>query len=158
MLARARARRRLTLVALVVGVVIFLLISAVLARAFSVDGAERGAITTLVKDEAAGDQAAMVARIKGCASSAACRARVAQDATALRRQGTVSILQLLPSAGFSLTSTVGTARVAWTVGSSLPIVQCVRVRRAGNVLSGLQVELLKLSRRIPSGSNCPRTF
>lgn len=151
-------RRRVTLVALALGIMVFLLISAVLARAFSVEGAERSAITLLVKDEAAGNQAAMVASIKGCASSAACRTRVTQDATALRRSGSVSILQLLPSAGFSLTSTVGTARVAWTAGSSLPIVQCVRVRRAGNVLTGLQVELLKLSRRISSGSDCPRTF
>ena len=52
----------------------------------------------------------MIARIKGCANSLACRARVAHDATTLRRPGVVSILQLNPSAGFSLTSTVGTAR------------------------------------------------
>ena len=68
------------------------------------------------------------------------------------------VIELNPSAGFSLGSTTGTARVAWRAGNSLPIVQCVRVRRAGNVISGLHVELLKISRRIPSASDCPSTY
>jgi hypothetical protein len=46
----------------------------------------------------------------------------------------------------------------WSVAGSLPIVQCVRVHRAGNVLSGLRVELLALSRRIASDSDCPASF
>ncbi len=158
MLARARRRRRLYLVGIVSGIIFFLLISAVLARVLSIDGTERTAITLLIKDEAAGKRAAMIARIKDCDSSASCRARVAYDASKLRRSGSVSILQLQPSAGFSLTSTVGTARVAWLAGSSLPVVQCVRVRRGGNALTGFQVELLVLSRRIPSGSDCPKRY
>lgn len=158
MLARARSRRRLYLVGIVLALLLFLLISAVLARVLSIDGTEQTAITLLIRDEAAGNQPAMIGRIKGCGSSAACRARVAADATALRRSGAVSILQLQPSAGFSLTSTVGTARVAWIAGSSLPVVQCVRVRRAGDALTGFQVELLKLSRRIASDSNCPARY
>ncbi len=158
MLARARRRRRLHLVGIVLGIILFLLISAVLARVLSIDGTERTAITLLIKDEAAGKRAAMSARIRDCGSSASCRARVAYDASKLRRPGAVSILQLQPSAGFSLTSTVGTARVAWIAGSSLPVVQCVRVRRGGNALTGFQVELLVLSRRIPSGSDCPKRY
>jgi hypothetical protein len=158
MLARGRSRRRLRLIGIALALLVFLLISAVLARAFSIDGTERTAITLVVKDEAAGNPSGMIARIKGCGDSAACRARVAQDASALRRPGSVVILQLQPSAGFSLTGSVGTARVAWRAGSSLPIVQCVRVRRAGNVISGLRVELLELSRRIPSDSDCPRKY
>lgn len=158
MLARARARRRLYLIGIAVAVLLFLLISAVLARVLSIDGTERSAITLLVKDEAAGNPSAMIGRIHGCAASAACRARVDHDATVLRRRGTVSILQLNPSAGFSLTSTVGTARVAWLAGSSLPVVQCVRVRRGGNALTGFHVDLLELSRRIASDSDCPRRY
>jgi hypothetical protein len=157
-LARARSRRRLYIAGIILALLLFLLISAVLARVFSIDGTERTAITLLVKDEAAGNRSAMIGRIKGCGSSAACRARVATDAAVLRRSGGVSILQLQPSAGFSLTSTVGTARVAWTGGSSLPVVQCVRVRRAGDALTGFHVELLELSRRIASDSNCPRRY
>lgn len=158
MLARARHRRRLTLAAVAVGVLLFLVISAVLARVLSIDGTERTAITLLVKAEAAGNRAAMAARIKDCDSSPACRARVAKDAATLRRAGSVVILQLNPSAGFSLTSTLGTARVAWRTGSFLPVVQCVRVRRAGDALTGFHVYLLELSRRIPSDADCPRTY
>lgn len=158
MLARARARRRLYLFGIAVAVLLFLVISAVLARVLSIDGTERSAITLLIKDEAAGNRSAMIGRITGCASSAACRARVEYDATTLHRRGAVSILELDPSAGFSLTSTVGTARVAWEAGSSLPVVQCVRVRRGGDALTGFNVDLLVLSRRIASDSDCPRRY
>ena len=54
----------------------------------------------------------------------------------------MTILEIQSSAGFSLGSTLGTARVAWRAGTSLPVVQCVRVKRAGNAISGLRVELL----------------
>ena len=62
------------------------------------------------------------------------------------------------SVGFSLSTTVGTARVAWLVGGSLPRVQCVRVRHAGNVLSGFTVLLLRVSARIGTGDDCPSRF
>jgi hypothetical protein len=140
------------------GVVVFLVVSAVLARVLSIGGAERSAITALVQAEARGDASAMLMRIQRCRESSFCQARVAQDAAALQRQGGVLILELNPSAGFSLGSTTGTARVAWRAGGSLPIVQCVRVRRAGNALSGLHVELLELSVRIKSDRDCPPRY
>jgi hypothetical protein len=151
-------RRRSTIALIAVGVVVFLFVSALLARAFSVGGAEDSAITALVRDEARGDRAAVIADIKNCGRSAACQARAAEVATALKRQGGVQIIQIQSSAGFSLGSTLGTARVAWLVGGSLPRVQCVRVRHAGNVLSGFQVELLKVSVRIRSNADCPSHF
>jgi hypothetical protein len=140
------------------GVVVVLVVSALLARAFSVDSAEQSAITALLQAEARGDAAGMVVRIRDCGQSATCRARAATDAAALRRPGSVSVIKLDSSAGFSLGSTLGTARVAWRIGQGLPIVQCVRVRRAGNVLSGLRVELLEISRRIPSDKDCPARY
>jgi hypothetical protein len=151
-------RRAYLLSLIVLGVIVFLAISAVLARVFSVDGAERSAITGLIQAEARGDENGMIERIDGCPQSAACRERVAQNVAALAHPGQVLILQLNPSAGFSLTSTEGIARVAWEVGSSLPRTQCVRVRRAGNALSGLRVELLEISLRIPTDSVCPDQF
>jgi hypothetical protein len=151
-------RRGYVIGLIVVGIAVFLIVSALLARVFSVDGAEQSAITALVQAQARGDQNAMLSRIKGCRQSDACRARVAQDAVTLKRAGTVSILQLQQSAGFSLTSTTGTARVAWKTPSSLPIVQCVRVRRAGDVFTGLHVELLTLSTRIKSDADCPARY
>jgi hypothetical protein len=150
--------RRARIALIILGVLLFLAISALLARALSVDGAERSAITALVQDEARGDSTGMQSRITGCRASASCRRRVAANAAALKRPGDVAILELNQSAGFSLSSTVGTARVAWRAGESLPIVQCVRVKRAGNVLSGLHVELLKISVRIKSDRDCPARY
>lgn len=140
------------------GVVLFGAISALLARAFSIDGAERAAITRLVQDEATGRASDMVRLIDGCGASSFCRSRVTADANTLDRSGRVLILELNPSAGFSLTSTIGTARVAWRAGSHLPVVQCVRVRRAGNVISGLSIELLEISAKIKSGADCPAHY
>jgi hypothetical protein len=146
------------LLLIAVAILVFLAVSAVLARVWSADGAERSAVTALIKAEATGDQNGMLSRLSGCRQSPSCRARVAYDAAELTRPGTVSILQMQPSTGFSLTGTIGTARVAWNAGSSLPIVQCVRVRRAGNALKGLKIELLTISVRIHSNADCPSHY
>jgi hypothetical protein len=147
-------RRAYVLLLIVVGIVVFLVISALLARLFSLDGSERSAITALLVDEAHGNQAGLVARIQGCGDSAHCRAQAAEAIAALKHPGAVAILQTNPSAGFSLGSTQGIARVAWNVGSSLPRTQCVRVRRAGNVLTGFNIELLGISQRIATDGVC----
>jgi hypothetical protein len=154
---RRRLRRRpLLFAALIAGLVVFVAISALLARVFSLDADERSAITALVRAEARGDSAGIVALMYRCDS--ACRARAAYDAAHLRHPGPILLPELNTSAGFSLTSTLGTARVVWTAGASLPVVQCVRVRRAGNVISGFSIELLRLSKRIPSDADCPARF
>ncbi len=150
--------RRLYVILIGVAILGFLAVSGLLARVFSADGAEQSAITALVRAEARGDELGTVSRIENCRRSDTCRARVQQDLAALRRPGTVSILQLQTSSGFSLTGTLGTARVAWNAGSSLPVVQCVRVRRAGNALKGLRIELLAISPRIKSDADCPARF
>jgi hypothetical protein len=151
-------RRPYLVLLIIAGVVLFLAVSALLARVLSVDGAERSAITGLIQAEARGDASGLAARLQGCGKSVACQARVEEDAATLRHAGRVSIIQIQSSAGFALGSTLGTARVAWQAGGSLPIVQCVRVRRAGNALSGVHVQLLQLSRRIQSDADCPSRF
>lgn len=153
-----RVRRSYLFLLIFLAVLLFLAISAVLARVFSIDGAERAAVTALIQAEARGDAAGMLRQMRGCAGSGPCRTRVQRDAASLRHAGSLSVLEIQTSAGFSLTGTVGTARVAWQAGRSLPVVQCVRVRRAGNALSGLRVELLELSARIESDSVCPSRF
>ena len=150
--------RRLYIAGIAAALLVFLVISALLARVFSANDAERSAVTSLVQAQARGDTDAMLTMIVGCRTSVACQQRVTQDASQLRRAGVVSILQLNPSTNFSLGGTLGTARVAWRVGQSLPIVQCVRVRRTGNAISGLKVELLELSPRIQSDATCPARF
>jgi hypothetical protein len=151
--------RRSHLIALIaLAVVVFVVVSALLARAFSVGSAEQSAITAVLQAQARGDAAGVVARIKDCAASPACRERAATNAAALRAPGHVLMIRDDASAGFSLGSTVGTARIAWRIGNGLPIVQCVRVRRAGNVFSGYRIELLEISRRIPSDHACPANY
>jgi hypothetical protein len=148
--------RRPRLIALIViGVVAFLVISALLARALSADGAERSAITSLVQAEARGDVAAAQAKVEHCNAKPGCRARITSNTATVTRPGSVTVLQLESSTGFSLGSTLGTARVAFRVGGSKPIVQCVRVRRAGNVLSGLRIELLSVSAPLKGNASCP---
>jgi hypothetical protein len=151
-------RRRQTLILIATAVVAFLAVSALLARVWSADGAETDAVTALIQAEARGEKTAMISRIQGCSVSTACRARVTTVATALKQQGAVVILRLNPSTGFSFDGTLGTARVAWKSLSSPPIVQCVRVRRSGNALKGLRIELLEISARIKSDADCPARF
>jgi hypothetical protein len=148
-------------VLLITGVVfvVFLLISALLARIFSADSAQRAAIITVLQDEAQGNTNALISRIKGCDASAACRERAATNASSLKHPGQISVLTLQTAAGgVTFGNSEGVARVAWRIGSGLPIVQCVRVRRAGNPVTGLHVELLAVSKRIPSESDCPQSF
>ena len=145
-------------VGILAGIILFLVISGLLARVFSANSAEQSAITSLVQAEAKGDVNAILGEILGCRTDPVCRQRAAVNAAALKHAGTVSIIQIQPSTSFSLGGTEGTARVAWNAGSSLPIVQCVKVRRAGNPVSGLRVELLEVSRRITSDTACPAHY
>jgi len=147
--------RRAYILAIAVGIVVFLVISALLARAFSATSAEQSAVTALVRAEARGDTDAVIDSILDCRGSAACVQRATSNAARLEHAGAVSILQYTPSTSFSIAGTEGTARVAWNVGGSLPITQCVRVRRTGNVLSGLHVELLAVTPRLAADAVCP---
>lgn len=151
-------RRRSVIALILVGVLVFLVISALLARAFSVGGAENAALTDLVTSEAHGDPAGVASLITGCRTSAPCRLHATQLAAALRHPGSVSVVQVNASAGFSLGSTTGTARIVWLAGSSLPRVQCVRVHHAGNVLRGFTIQLLRVSGRIQTDADCPTRF
>jgi hypothetical protein len=151
--------RRASLIGLIVGgVALFLVVSALLARALSVGGAENSAITDLVRAEARGDRTAVVAAIAGCRADPSCQDRATAVTSALRRAGGVQIIEINGSTGFTLGSTAGVARVAWLAGDSLPRVQCVRVRNTGNVLTGFSIQLLKVSVRIRSNDDCPSRF
>jgi hypothetical protein len=151
-------RRAYVITGIAAAVVVFLLISALLARVFSANGAEQSAITALVRNEAAGDVNAIVADITGCRTDPSCRQTAATNAARLKRPGDISILQLNPSTSFSIAGTLGTARVAWEAGTSLPITQCVRVRRTGDAISGLRIELLAITPRLHTDAVCPSRF
>jgi hypothetical protein len=153
-------RRRTQLIVLIaLGLIVFVAISAALARMFNADSGVRGAVTDLIRAEARGDVNGMVARITGCAASAPCRARVTSDAAALKRPGVVSVLEINTGLSTGLGGASGTARIAWEIiNTTRPVVQCVHVRRTGNVFTGFRIELLKISTRIKSNADCPKRF
>jgi hypothetical protein len=144
-------RRKLLLAA--VGVVVFLAISLLLARYLSTENRERDAVYALLRDQARGDAPAMLADLEGC--DARCRADVRANARRLARAGEVKILAYQSSTSYALGSAEGPTRVAWTiVGRQLPVVQCVDVRRTGNVLAGRGIKLRRLSAPIDRQGSC----
>ncbi len=150
-----RVSRPLKLGLLALAVLLFLLVSAGLARVLSASDAERGQIDLIVEAEARGDAAGIVRAVAGCARSAACRARAEANASALRRPGTPKLLRLDPTTRIVLGDARGTTRVAWTVpGRGRPVVQCFSIHRGGNVVSGMSVAVAGVSRRIPGTALC----
>ena len=75
--------------------------------------------------------AAVLAALPACRAQPACASMVRATTEEVRRPGEVEILTYAPSTRLSLTRRTGSARVAWRAGESLPVVQCVRVRRDG---------------------------
>ena len=146
-------RRARVLIPLAFALFVFLGLSVLLARGLTGSGAERGAVLELMRAQARGDAGAVLARLPACRREPACadatRGRVAR----LRRPGEVEILTYTPSTRLALTRKVGTGRVAWRAGGSLPVVQCVRVRRDGP-LTGGAVELLSLSAPVGREAGC----
>jgi len=144
-------RRRWPLIA--VAVVVFLAISAVLARWLSTEGAERDKVHTLLQAQARGDAAAMLGQLHGC--DAACRATVERDARALKRRGDVKIVSYESGTSYALGSATGQTRVAWTsLEQGLVEVQCVTVRRGGSFLAERSVTLLRISAPIDRQGSC----
>jgi hypothetical protein len=149
---RRLALKRLALIA--TGVLVFLAISALLARFLSTENVERDADLKLIQAQARGDVNGMLDQLRGCRQSPPCLASVRADAQNLRRSGEVKILSLKSSTAYSLTGAAGKTRLAWTVIGRLPVVQCVEVRRTGNFLKGIDVALLAVSAPIPNEGYC----
>jgi hypothetical protein len=137
-------------------VVVFLAVSALLARFLSTENTERNDEAALIGAEARGDVAGMLALLSGCRQSPPCVAlvRANTDNPRLRRAGAVKILSLKSSTAYSLSASSGKTRVAWTVIGKLPVVQCVEVRRTGNFFKGITVSLLSLSAPISNEADC----
>jgi hypothetical protein len=137
-------------------VLLFFAISGVLARFLSVENAERDDDEALIQAQAKGDANAMISQLSGCREKPACvaeaNARVHNHR--LVRPGNVKILQLTSPTAYSLTGSTGRTRLAWTVIGTLPVVQCVLVRRTGNFLTGIHVALLSVSAPIPNEGDC----
>jgi hypothetical protein len=134
-------------------VFVFLGVSALLARGLTGAGDERSAVLDLLHAEARGDGTAVLAMLPACRAQPACVQVTRDRVAALKRPGEVEILNYQPSVRIALTRQVGTGRVAWRAGTSLPVVQCVKVRRDGP-LTGTDVELLGISAPIGNEESC----
>ena len=146
-------RRPAVLIVVAFGVFVFLGISFLLARGLTGSSAERGKVLDVLEAQAEGDAEAVLAQLPACRADPACRQVTRARVARLKRPGKVQILNYEPSTRLSLTRRVGTGRVAWRAGESLPVVQCVRVRREGP-LTGGGVQLLALSDPIGLESAC----
>ncbi len=135
---------------------LFLAISGVLARFLSAEGVERDNEAALIQAQARGDVKTMLSKLSGCSESPACVATVRADASnqQLRRAGAVKILSLKSPTAYSLSGSSGRTRLAWTAIGTPPVVQCVDVRRTGNALTGIKIELLRLSAPISNQGDC----
>ncbi len=142
-------------VAIVIGfmVFVFLGLAVLLGRGLTGSISERAEVLDLVEAEAAGDADAALAKLPACRAEPACAGLVRERVEQLRRPGEVEILTYNPSVQVALTNRTGMGRVAWRAGRSLPIVQCVRVRRDGP-LTGADVELLSISAPIGREAGC----
>ena len=146
-------RRPAVLIVIGFGVFVFLGLSFLLARGLTGGNAERAAVLDVLRAQARGDADAVLAELPQCRAEPACAEVTEARVARLRRPGEVEILNYQASTRLSLTRRTGTARVAWRVGESLPVVQCVRVRREGP-LTGGGVTLLAFSDPIGTDRSC----
>ena len=150
-----RQRRILKVLCAVAGVLV-LIVSVELARFLQLNNVERDDDLALIEAEARGDAAGMISRLSGCSSRPACVASVRTNVAnpRLRRSGAVKILALESPTANSPTAKTGTTRLAWTAVGTRPVVQCVEVRRTGNALASMHVELIALSGPIANEGIC----
>lgn len=147
-------RRTNVLILIAFAVFVVLGVGLLLARALSATGSERARVLAIVQAQARGDARRVLALSPACAAQPACAANTREFVARLKRPGAVEILQYRPSTNVTLVVTIGTGRVAWRAGTSLPIVQCVRVQRKGP-LTRDSVAVLSISAPIGNEASCP---
>jgi hypothetical protein len=143
--------KRLLLIA--VAVIAVLAVSAFVARWLNNDTVERGKVVELLRAQAKGDAAAMLALVD-CPDSA-CERLIRANARKLRGHGELKIALYQSQTAHALRSRTKPTRVVWFTPGRLTTVQCVLVRREGNVFAGTSVSLLRLSAPIGRESSCP---
>jgi len=134
-------------------VLIVLATSFFVARWLNNDTSERALVEDLLEAQARGDAGAML-RILDC-SDAACERLVRSNAKKLRGKGELKIALYQSQTAHALRSRTKKTRVVWFTPGRLTTVQCVLVRRKGDVFAGMTVSLLRLSAPIGRESSCP---
>lgn len=148
--------RALRITAILVVLVAFIGFSFGLARVLSARAAERTALESLIADQAAGRGSEVTDSIGGCSNDPDCAKRVeAMVGRVAAPDDVVKVLQITQGTPLSPGGGSGVARIAWRTEGSLPVVQCVVVRRTGDVVSGFSLDLVAVSRPIGREASCP---
>ena len=137
----------------IVAVLVLLAGGALVARWLNNDSVERGAVTELLRAQARGDADAML-RMLECRDEA-CVKLARANARRLRGRGELKIALYQSQTAHALGSRMRPTRVVWFTPGRLTTVQCVLVRRHGDVFAGMTVTLLRLSAPIGRESSCP---
>lgn len=137
-----------------VAVIALLAISFVVARWLNNDTVERAKVTELLEAQIRGDADAMLRRLQACGDPR-CVAVVRDNAAKLRGDGELKIALYQSQTAHALSSRTRFTRVVWFTRGRLTTVQCVLVRRRGNVLAGATVSLLRVTAPIGRESSCP---
>jgi hypothetical protein len=135
------------------GIIAVLAVSAVVARWINNDTVERGKVTELLRAQAKGDAATMLTLVD--CPDRACERLIRANARTLRGRGDLKIALYQSQTAHALRSRTKPTRVVWFTPGRLTTVQCVLVRRKGNVFAGTSVSLLRLSAPIERESSCP---
>lgn len=132
------------MLAAALGIVLFVVISVALARFLLVENRERDEIVAVLEAQARGDVPAVLAGLTACDER--CADSVVATSAKVRTDAEVLIARLDSRTAHSLFGTdEGWTRVVWTPGADgVPVVQCFRVRREGDPLTGRSVSLLRL--------------
>lgn len=142
------------LLVITVSIVAFVAVAFLLARWLSAPNAERDRVMRLLEAQARGDAGAMLGQLDGCLARPACVGTVRDNARQLRSAGKVEVVAYDSTTAYSLGGARGPTRVVWRTPKRLTTVQCVDVRRDGNILSGSSVTLTGLSAPIGRTAGC----
>jgi len=142
--------------ALLIGIplVAFIAVAFLVARWLNNDSAERAAVEELLKAQIAGDAPRMLRRLE-CADEA-CAEVVRANARRLKTDGELKIALYQSQTAHAPRSRTKPTRVVWYTDPDNTIVQCVLVRRTGDILAGTSVSLLRLSAPIGREASCPK--
>jgi hypothetical protein len=149
----ARVKKR---VPIVLAVLAIIAVSVVVARWINNDTVERARVVELLREQLRGDAPAMLRRLDGC-GDAACAAVVRANARRLQRDAELKIALYQSQSAHAVRSRTKFTRVVWFAAGreAETTVQCVLVRREGNVFAGMTVSLLRVTAPIGRESSCP---
>lgn len=77
------------------------------------------------------------------------------EAIDARAPGAIQVLRVDGPSRLVLGPRTGTARIVWSTSAKrLPVVQCVRLRRSGDVLGGFEISVRSVSQPIGREAGC----